>query len=83
MDALLKVMDNAGFLIAAYFFITAMGSIFVVMKKYKDKNSDKLEFSAPTYRPRIRPFSKEQLKIIHDMPQPKESDHDNFYKVAV
>jgi hypothetical protein len=83
MDALLKMMDNAGLIIGAYFLITAMGSIYVVMKKYREKNNDKLEFSAPTYRPRIRPFNKKQLKIIHDMPQPNESDQDGVYKMAV
>lgn len=82
MDAILKLIDNAGVFIVAYFILTAIWSVFIVISRYKKSKMDIADSIGASYRPRIRPFSKAQLKIIHDMPHPDEIKQNGAVDIA-
>lgn len=82
MDAILRLIDSAGFIIAAYFILTAVGSTLVVLAKYKNAKKESVVSQGPVYRPRIRPFNKAQLRIINEMPHPDSTEDDSKVEVA-
>jgi hypothetical protein len=84
MDAILKLIDNAGWLlIAAYFLLTAVWSILTVILEYRNLKNDTVVSNRATYTPRIRPLNKAQLKIIRNMPRPGVTEKDGIARIAV